>query len=105
MTLPGSIAGNTAQIDTGEGGTGVFVRHPGDNQSYLARTVFTPHGDLSDWVDTNVMSVDAARVNSVTITPFSGAPYTVSREHSLGRGLQAGWPVAAQGHGRQHVTD
>jgi hypothetical protein len=80
--IAGVITGNTAQIDTGEGGTGVFVRHPGDSQSYLARTVFTPHGDLSDWVDTNVMSVDAARVNSVTITPFSGAPYTVSREHA-----------------------
>ena len=59
--IAGVITGNTAQIDTGEAGTGVFVRRPGDNQSYLARTVFTPHGDLSDWVDTNVMSVDAAR--------------------------------------------
>lgn len=80
--LAGVILGNTTQIDTGEGGTGVFVRHPGDNQSYLARTVFTPHGNLSDWVDTNVMSVDAARINTVTITPFSGAPFTVSRAHS-----------------------
>lgn len=76
------ITGNSTEIETGEGGTGVFVRHPGDNQSYLARTVFTPHGNPSDWVDTNVMSVDAARVNSVTITPFSGAPYSVSRQHS-----------------------
>jgi hypothetical protein len=80
--LAAVITGNTTQIETGEGGTGLFVRHPGDDQSYLARAVFTPHGNLSDWVDTNVMSVDAARVNSVTITPFSGAPYTVSREHS-----------------------
>lgn len=76
------ITGNTTQIDTGEGGTGLFVRHPNDNQSYLARAVFTPHGDLSDWVDTDVMSVDASRINSLTITPFAGAPYTVSREHS-----------------------
>jgi hypothetical protein len=76
------ITGNTAQLETGEGGTGVFVRHPNDNQAYLARTVYPLHGDLTDWVDTNVMSVDAARVNSVTITPFEGAPYTVSRAHS-----------------------
>ena len=79
--IAGVITGSTTQLDTGEGGTGVFVRHPGDNQSYLARTVFTPHGDLSDWVDTNVMSVDSARLNTVTMTPFSGAPYTVMREH------------------------
>ncbi|HKD47247.1 MAG TPA: DUF4340 domain-containing protein [Rhizomicrobium sp.] len=80
--LASVITGNSSVLETGEGGSGLFVRLPGDNQSYLARTVFTPHGELSDWVDTNVMSVDAARVNNVTITPFSGAPYTVSRGHS-----------------------
>ena len=95
--IAGVITGNTAQIDTGEGGTGVFVRRPGDNQSYLARTVFTPHGDLSDWVDTNVMSVDAARVNSVTITPFSGAPYTVSREHASDVDFKLDGPPPAKG--------
>ncbi|HWF63505.1 MAG TPA: DUF4340 domain-containing protein [Rhizomicrobium sp.] len=80
--LAAVITGNSAQLETGEGGNGLFVRHPNDNRSYLARSVYTPHGDLSDWVNTNVMSVDAARVNTVTITPFSGAPYTVSRAHS-----------------------
>jgi len=80
-TIASVITGNSAEIDTGEGGTGLFVRHANDNQSYLARSVFTPHGDLSDWVDTNVMSIDGARINTVTITPFSGAPYTVSRQH------------------------
>jgi hypothetical protein len=80
--LAAVITGNSAQLETGEGGTGLFVRHPNDNQSYLARSVYTPHGDLRDWVNTNVMSVDAARVNTVTITPFSGALYTVSRAHS-----------------------
>jgi hypothetical protein len=95
--IAGVITGNTAELDTGEGGTGVFVRRPGDNQSYLARTVFTPHGDLSDWVDTNVMSVDAARVNSVTITPFAGAPYTVSREHSSDVDFRLDGPPPAKG--------
>ena len=80
--LAAVITGASAQLETGEGGTGLFVRHPNDNQSYLARAVYVPHGNLSDWVDTNVMSVDSARVNSVTITPFAGAPYTVSRAHS-----------------------
>ena len=95
--IAGVITGNSTQLDTGEGGTGLFVRHPGDNQSYLARTVFTPHGDLSDWVDTNVMSVDAARVNSITITPFSGAPYTVSREHSSDVDFKLDGPPSPKG--------
>ncbi|HUO01968.1 MAG TPA: DUF4340 domain-containing protein [Rhizomicrobium sp.] len=91
------ITGNTTQIDTGEGGTGLFVRHANDNQSYLARAVFTPHGDLSDWVDTNVMSVDASRINSVTVTPFSGTPYTVSREHSSDVDFKLDGPPPAKG--------
>ena len=91
------ITGNTTQIDTGEGGTGLFVRHPDSNQSYLARSVFTPHGDLSDWVDTQVMSVDAARINSLTVTPFSGTPYTVSREHASDADFKLDGPPPAKG--------
>lgn len=77
------ITGNSSELpDPTAGGSGLFVRHPGENQTYLARTVFTPHGELSDWLMTGVMNVEPARVNSVTITPFAGAPYTVTREHS-----------------------
>jgi len=77
------ITGNSAQLDDpSAGGTGIFVRHPGDNQSYLARTVFTPQGELQNWVETGVMSVNFARLNSVTVTPFQGAPITVSRAHA-----------------------
>lgn len=82
-TIASVITGNSAQLeDPSAGGSGVFVRHPGDNQSYLARTVFTPQGELQNWVETNVMSMNFARVNSLTITPFQGPPITVSREHA-----------------------
>ena len=49
------------------------------------------------WVDTNVMSVDAARVNSVDHHAFlRRALYRVARA-CLGCGFQAGWPAAAKG--------
>ena len=84
-TLASVIAGNAADLDDAQGGTGVFVRHPGDNQSYLARTVFAFQGKLADWLETGVMSVEPARVNSVTITPQSGGAFTVLREHTSAR--------------------
>ena len=41
MILAAIIVGNTTDLANAQGATGVFVRHPGDNQSYLARAVFT----------------------------------------------------------------
>jgi hypothetical protein len=96
-TLASIITGNNAELDDAEGGSGLFVRRPGDDQSYLARALFTPHGDLSDWVNTNVMSVDASRINSLTITPFQGAPYTVSREHNSDQDYKLEGPPPPKG--------
>lgn len=79
--LASVITGNGAELDNAQGATGLFVRHPGDNQSYLARAVFTPHGNVADWLETGVMNIEPARLNSVTITPVNGAAFTVAREH------------------------
>jgi hypothetical protein len=79
--LASVIIGNTAELQNAQGATGVFVRHPGDNQSYLARAVYPFHGNLPDWLETGVMMVDAARLNTVTVTPLSGAGFTVKRDH------------------------
>jgi hypothetical protein len=81
-TLASVIVGNSAELDDAQGGSGVFVRRPGDNQSYLARTVFAFQGKLADWLETGVMNVEPARVNTVTITPSSGGAFTVLREHT-----------------------
>jgi hypothetical protein len=79
--LASIIIGNTGDLTNAQGATGVFVRHPGDNQSYLARAVYPFHPNLQDWLETGVMMVDAARLNTVTVTPLSGAAFTVKRDH------------------------
>ena len=80
-TLAAVITGNNAELQNAQGATGLFVRHPGDNQSYLARSVFAPHGNVADWLETGVVTIDAARLNSITITPATGAAFTILREH------------------------
>jgi hypothetical protein len=84
-TLAAVVIGNSADLNNAQGASGVFVRHPGDNQSYLARAVFTLHGNVADWLETGVMSIEPARLNTVTLTPIQGAPFTVARDHQSDR--------------------
>ena len=79
--LAAILVGNTADLPNAQGATGVFVRHPGDNQSYLVRAVYPFHPNLPDWLSTGVMMVESARLNTVTVTPVSGAAFTVKRDH------------------------
>ena len=95
--LAAVITGNSADLGNTQGGSGLFVRHPGDDQSYLARAVFTPHGSLADWLSTGVMSINAARLNSVTITPLEGAPFTIAREHASDQEYKLQGPPAPKG--------
>jgi len=79
QTLASLITGTTEQLGDPNGTIGLFVRHTGDNQTYLARSVFTPVGDLLSWVNTSVIDLGAARIQQVTVTPPRGAGYTVTR--------------------------
>ena len=79
QTLGSLIAGTTEQLGDPNGTIGLFVRRTGDNQTYLARSVFTPAGDLLSWVNTSVIDLGAARIQQVTVTPPRGKGYTVTR--------------------------
>ena len=74
------ILGKSEDIGDPSGATGLFVRRPSDNQSWLVRSVFEPKSDLSDWLDKNVVNVDRARIQEVDVTPASGASYVVRRD-------------------------
>lgn len=96
-TLAAVITGHAASVGDVQGGTGLFVRHPGDNQSYLARSVFTPEGKVADWLETDVMDVEPARLHSVTIKPFGGAPFTVARANTSDKQYKLLGPGAPKG--------
>jgi hypothetical protein len=78
-TLASLITGTTEQLGDPNGTLGLFVRHTGDNQTYLARSVFTPAGDLLSWLNTSVIDLGAARIQQVTVTPPKGNGFTVTR--------------------------
>lgn len=54
--LASLILGNMEDLGDPNGTSGVFVRKPNDSQAWLARTVFTPHGDAASWLSTAVLN-------------------------------------------------
>jgi hypothetical protein len=79
--LASLILGNMEDLGDPNGTSGVFVRKPGDNQAWLARTVFTPHGDTASWLSTAVLNLGGVRLEEVAMTPAKGPAYTVHRAH------------------------
>lgn len=73
------ITGNTEELGDPSGGTGLFVRRPGENTAWLARAVFATHGDIGAWMMKRTVDIGPARLKSVTVLPASGAGFTVGR--------------------------
>ena len=96
-TLAALIVGNSAELENAQGATGLFVRRPGDTQSYLARTVFPLRGKVADWLETGVMIIEPARLNSITITPLKGAAFTIARPNTSSREYKLEGPPAPKG--------
>ena len=78
-TLASLIAGKTTDIGDASGAIGLYVRKPGEAQSWLARSVFEPKSDPADWMDKNVLNIDRARIAEVDVTPVSGPTFAVKR--------------------------
>ena len=78
--LASIITGKTVDIGDPEGAMGLFVRRPGEAQSWLARSVIEPKADLSDWLEKDVMTIDRARISEADVDPMSGPSYVVRRD-------------------------
>jgi hypothetical protein len=63
----------------GTAGTAVFVRRPGEMQSYLAKAVFPLHGAVANWISRSVFDMGPGRLQEVVATPVSGPGFTVGR--------------------------
>jgi hypothetical protein len=79
--LAALIMGKTSDIGDPGGAIGLYVRKPGDVQSWLARSVFEPKSAPSDWLDKNTLDVDRSRIAEADVTPVSGPAFTVKRDN------------------------
>ena len=70
--IMGSIAGS--------GGQGVYVRKPGEKQSYLASGQIRPEASVNSWIQAEITNIPVNRVQEVTITPPTGDKLVVRKE-------------------------
>jgi hypothetical protein len=72
------VFGNVEELG-GTAGTAIFVRRPGEMQSYLAKAVFPLHGAVANWISRGVFDMPPGRLQEVVVTPASGPGFAVGR--------------------------
>ena len=77
--LAALIVGKSQDIGDDSGTVGLFVRKPGENQSWLVRSPSEIRPSQSDWMDKTVMDIDRGVVSEADLQPPAGPSYTVSR--------------------------
>jgi hypothetical protein len=81
-TLASIITGKNEDIGDPSGAIGLFVRRPNSNQTWLVRSVFTPKTSPTDWLDKQVIDVDASKIQEADVTPVNGTPYELRRDRA-----------------------
>ena len=65
---------------TGSANTGTYIRHPGEEQSWLASGGFDLEPEVERWLDQIVVEIDRNEVARVEFALAEGEGYSVSRE-------------------------
>lgn len=78
--LASLITGKTTDIGDSSGAMGLFIRKPGDKQSWLVRSVFEPKSDAGSWLDKTVLDVDRSRIQSTEVMPVTGPFFSAVRD-------------------------
>ncbi len=79
------------QLGGGEGG--VYVRKPGNAQSWLARGNFDLSGDTAAWLDKKLVDVPGVQVKEAVLTQPDGKAVTISRDKPGDKLQIAGMPA------------
>jgi hypothetical protein len=58
----------------------LYVRHPDETQSWLARGSLTLKPNVTDWLDRNVLNIDRDRIKGASVTPEKGQSYNLARD-------------------------
>ena len=78
-TLTSILVGKASDIGDKNGASGLFVRKPDSNESWLVRSVFVPSNKAIDWMDKTVVDMGRDRIKSVDVDPEGGQSFTVAR--------------------------
>jgi hypothetical protein len=74
------IVGRTQNIGDENGAVGLFVRKPGEAQSWLVRASSEIPSTPENWLDKKVIDIEQSRIQSTTIAHPDGTSYEVRRQ-------------------------
>ena len=75
------IVGKEANAEDIDGQSLLYVRSPDEDQVWLAKGLGLTglSADPVDWLDTELFTLPKERVATIALTPFEGAPFSLSR--------------------------
>jgi hypothetical protein len=79
------IVGKRSPDRLGTGADGLYLRRPGEAQSWLAQGTVDLPAETKDWLDKRVVSIAPARIRQVTLTQPDGTRLVLRREQEGGR--------------------
>jgi hypothetical protein len=89
------IIGKGEDIGDPSGAVGLFVRRPGENQSWLVRAQSEPRTAISDWIEKNVLDLDREKLQSTVFVQPDGKSFELARDKQSDLGFQLTTPIPA----------
>ena len=77
--LAQAIVGKRRYDRLGAGNDGVYLRKPGEAQSWLARGTLDPSGDPASWLDRQIIDISEKKIAKVTLSQADGSKLVISR--------------------------
>lgn len=77
--LAALLIGKGADVVDATGRGAIYVRKPGENQSWLARGYLMAKPNIGDWLDKNIITIGPEKIQSVDVAPPTGSAYIASR--------------------------
>ena|SRR5271167_2136169 len=77
--LAKAIVGKRRYDRLGAGNDGVYLRKPGEAQTWLARGTLDPSGDAASWLDRQIIDISEKKIATVTLTQPDGSKLVISR--------------------------
>jgi hypothetical protein len=77
--LAQAIIGKRRYDRLGAGNDGVYLRRPGEVQTWLARGTLDLSGDAASWLDRQIIDISEKKIAKVTLTQPDGTKLVISR--------------------------
>lgn len=74
------IVGKSEDIGDPGGAIGLFVRRPGETQSWLVRAQVEPRTNAGDWIEKRVVDIDRSRLQSTLFEQPDGKSFELVRD-------------------------